>query len=139
MSTGRITQIMGPVVDVTFEEGHLPAIYNALVLDNGGNKLVLETSQHLGEGKVRTVAMDSTDGLVRGMEVTDTGENALTRKMKAFIIVCILNHYSFRQRQGEFNTGSVFKAKTGATTTLSLDPKFVCVYENKVVTKVKTR
>jgi F-type H+-transporting ATPase subunit beta len=69
---GRITQVMGPVVDVQFE-GDLPPILNALETDNGGNRLVLEAAQHLGENMVRTVAMDSTEGLVRGREVRDTG------------------------------------------------------------------
>ncbi|HEX6958153.1 MAG TPA: F0F1 ATP synthase subunit beta [Ferrovibrio sp.] len=69
---GRITQVIGAVVDVQFD-GHLPAILNALHCTNQGNHLVLEVAQHLGENTVRTIAMDSTDGLVRGMEVTDTG------------------------------------------------------------------
>lgn len=69
---GRITQVIGAVVDVQFD-GHLPAILNALHCTNQGNHLVLEVAQHLGEHTVRTIAMDSTDGLVRGMEVTDTG------------------------------------------------------------------
>ncbi len=71
--TGRITQVTGAVVDVHFE-GHLPAILNALYTDNHGQRLVLEVAQHLGENTVRTVAMDATEGLVRGHEVTDTGE-----------------------------------------------------------------
>ncbi len=71
--TGRITQVTGAVVDVQFAE-HLPAILNALETDNRGTRLVLEVAQHLGENTVRTVAMDSTDGLVRGQEVTDMGE-----------------------------------------------------------------
>ncbi len=70
---GKIKQIIGPVVDVAFDEAHVPNIYNALVVENEGKKLVLETEYHLGGGMVRTVAMDSTDGLARGMEVTDTG------------------------------------------------------------------
>ena len=70
---GRISQVIGAVVDVQFGE-HLPAILNALECDNDGNRLILEVAQHLGESTVRTIAMDSTDGLVRGMEVTDTGE-----------------------------------------------------------------
>ena len=70
---GRISQVIGAVVDVQFDE-HLPAILNALECDNDGNRLVLEVAQHLGESTVRTIAMDSTDGLVRGMEVSDTGE-----------------------------------------------------------------
>src|SRR5205809_452560 len=70
--TGRITQVIGAVVDVQFE-GHLPAILNALETQNGGNRLVLEVAQHLGESTVRTVAMDTAEGLVRGQEVTDTG------------------------------------------------------------------
>jgi F-type H+-transporting ATPase subunit beta len=70
--TGRITQVIGAVVDVQFE-GHLPAILNALETQNGGNRLVLEVAQHLGESTVRTVAMDTAEGLVRGQEVGDTG------------------------------------------------------------------
>ena len=70
--TGRITQVIGAVVDVQFE-GHLPAILNAIETRNGGNRLVLEVAQHLGESTVRTVAMDTTEGLVRGQEVNDTG------------------------------------------------------------------
>lgn len=70
--TGRITQVIGAVVDVQFE-GHLPAILNAIETKNAGNRLVLEVAQHLGESTVRTIAMDTTEGLVRGQEVTDTG------------------------------------------------------------------
>src|SRR6187399_3471117 len=70
--TGRITQVIGAVVDVQFE-GDLPAILNALETKNTGNRLVLEVAQHLGESTVRTIAMDVTEGLVRGQEVTDTG------------------------------------------------------------------
>jgi F-type H+-transporting ATPase subunit beta len=69
---GHITQVIGAVVDVQFE-GHLPAILNALETDNQGNRLVLEVAQHLGESTVRTVAMDTSEGLVRGQEVIDTG------------------------------------------------------------------
>src|SRR5512140_2330028 len=71
-SVGRITQVIGAVVDVQFED-HLPAILNAIETRNGGNRLVLEVAQHLGESTVRTIAMDTTEGLVRGQEVTDTG------------------------------------------------------------------
>ncbi len=69
---GRIRQVMGAVVDVQFD-GHLPEILNALETKNQGARLVLEVAQHLGENSVRTVAMDSTEGLTRGQEVTDTG------------------------------------------------------------------
>ena len=69
---GSITQVIGAVVDVRFE-GELPAILSALHVDNGGNQLVLEVAQHLGENTVRTIAMDTTDGLVRGAQVVDTG------------------------------------------------------------------
>jgi F-type H+-transporting ATPase subunit beta len=72
-AVGKITQVIGAVVDVQFED-HLPAILNALETKNGGNRLVLEVAQHLGESTVRTIAMDSSEGLVRGQEVTDTGE-----------------------------------------------------------------
>src|SRR6201988_107780 len=81
MSDGKIVQVIGPVVDVEFEPGRLPAIYNALLVQGVENKdvfaysqkLTLEVAQHLGESQVRTVAMASTDGLTRGMSVEDTG------------------------------------------------------------------
>jgi F-type H+-transporting ATPase subunit beta len=72
---GKVSQIMGAVVDVVFEDDQLPEIMNALEIDHGEEgKLVLETALHLGDSTVRTVAMDSTDGLVRGKKVSDTGE-----------------------------------------------------------------
>ena len=71
---GKISQVMGAVVDVVFEQGHLPDIYNALEVDRGDEgTLTLEVAQHLGDSAVRTVAMDSTDGLVRGTDVRDSG------------------------------------------------------------------
>src|SRR6201991_2324238 len=69
---GKVTQVLGAVVDVQFD-GDLPAILNALTVDNQGRTLVLEVAQHLGENTVRTIAMDTTDGLVRGNEAVDTG------------------------------------------------------------------
>ena len=71
-NVGRITQVMGAVVDVHFD-GELPNILNALHVQNQGKTLVLEVAQHLGEQSCRTIAMDSTDGLVRGQEAADTG------------------------------------------------------------------
>ncbi len=70
--TGRVVEVKGPVVDVQFDD-HLPEILNALETENQGKRLVLEVSQHLGEHTVRAIAMDATEGLVRGQEVTDTG------------------------------------------------------------------
>jgi len=70
---GHVRQVMGAVVDVHFD-GNLPAILNALETTNRDRRLVLEVAQHLGENSVRTIAMDSTEGLVRGQEVSDTGE-----------------------------------------------------------------
>jgi F-type H+-transporting ATPase subunit beta len=75
-ATGRISQVIGAVVDVSFE-GNLPAILSALETDNGGNRLVLEVAQHLGESTVRTIAMDSTEGLTRGQPVRDTGSQIM--------------------------------------------------------------
>ena len=78
MNKGRVTQIMGPVVDVKFDGGKLPEIYNALTVkqsnENGSMNLTFEVALHLGDDTVRTVAMSSTDGLVRGTEVEDTGK-----------------------------------------------------------------
>jgi F-type H+-transporting ATPase subunit beta len=75
---GKITQVIGPVVDVSFPPGELPPIYTALAISNPSidsrvDNLIVEVAQHLGENTVRTIAMDSTDGLVRGMPVKDTG------------------------------------------------------------------
>ena len=70
--TGRVTQVIGAVVDVKFD-GHLPEILNALETMNNGSRLVLEVAQHLGESSVRCIAMDISEGLVRGQDVTDTG------------------------------------------------------------------
>ncbi|MCB9975004.1 MAG: F0F1 ATP synthase subunit beta [Rhodospirillales bacterium] len=72
-ATGKILQVLGAVVDVQFEEGEVPEILSALHTDNNGQTLVLEVAQHLGENTVRTIAMDMTDGLVRGVDVVDTG------------------------------------------------------------------
>src|SRR5215510_2418263 len=76
---GKVIQVIGPVLDVEFEPDHLPELYNALVVERpGGNgvpplKLVAEVQQHIGRNQVRAVAMSSTDGVVRGMEVGDSG------------------------------------------------------------------
>ena len=89
MEMGFIKQVMGPVVDVEFPQGEMPAIYNALRVTNKsiGDKednLVLEVAQHLGDRVVRTIAMDSTDGLIRGDKVKNTG-NTIQTKMKRII------------------------------------------------------
>ena len=70
--SGKISQVLGAVVDIEFD-GELPPMLNALEVDNKGNRLILEVAQHLGENTVRTIAMDTTDGLVRGQTATDTG------------------------------------------------------------------
>ncbi|TAH31676.1 F0F1 ATP synthase subunit beta [Candidatus Saccharibacteria bacterium] len=71
--TGKVTQVVGVVVDIEFGEGNLPAIYNALTLEHDGRALTLEVAQHLSESSVRAISLGSTDGLSRGVEVTDTG------------------------------------------------------------------
>jgi F-type H+-transporting ATPase subunit beta len=73
MQKGKVTQIIGPVVDIRFDRDSLPKLYNAVEIWNDGKKIVLEVMQHLGDDVVRAVSMTSTDGLVRGMEATDTG------------------------------------------------------------------
>ena len=74
MNKGKVIQVMGPVVDVDFSESEIPPIYQALKIKRDESDLILEIAQHIGEGVVRTVAMDTTDGLVRGDEVIDTGD-----------------------------------------------------------------
>src|SRR6202008_1152219 len=77
---GHIVQVIGPVLDVKFEAGHLPAIYNAVRITSDGYNLpepidvTVEVQQHLGEGRVRAVAMEPTEGMVRGMKAVDTGD-----------------------------------------------------------------
>ena len=73
-ATGSVSQVMGPVVDVRFEEGTLPAIYNALTIPKGDKTLTVEVAQHIGDNTARCIAMASTDGLKRGTPVTDTGK-----------------------------------------------------------------
>ncbi len=72
-NTGKVTQVVGVVVDIEFGEGNLPAIYNALTLEHDGKTLTLEVAQHLSESSVRAISLGSTDGLSRGVEVSDTG------------------------------------------------------------------
>ena len=79
-NTGKISQIIGPVVDVAFDQegSSLPKIYNSLhVTKDDGSKVVLEVQSHLGQNTVRAISMDSTEGLVRGAVVTDTGDAIL--------------------------------------------------------------
>src|SRR5690606_5217415 len=73
LPTGKIVQVIGPVVDAEFPPGAVPDILDALTVERGDDELVLEVQQHLGENRVRTVAMDSTDGLTRGTTVVNTG------------------------------------------------------------------
>jgi F0F1-type ATP synthase beta subunit len=78
---GRVVQVIGAVVDVEFD-GHLPDIYNALETTNRGQRLVLEVATHLGESTVRTIAMDATDGLVRGQDVPTQARRSRCRSVK---------------------------------------------------------
>ena len=77
-NVGKVIRVIGPVVDVEFQSGHLPAIYNAVRVTSGGQgnemDVIVEVQQHLGENRVRAVAMKPTDGMQRGMKATDLGE-----------------------------------------------------------------
>src|SRR5882762_4987870 len=73
-SVGKIVQVIGPVIDVEFEPEQLPELYNAVTVKVDSGQLVAEVEQHIGRNQVRAVAMSSTDGIVRGMEVVDTGK-----------------------------------------------------------------
>src|SRR6266478_1821876 len=78
-NVGKVVQVIGPVLDVEFEPGHLPELYNALRIDHPGNgappvRMTAEVQQHIGRNQVRAVAMSSTDGVVRGMDILDTGQ-----------------------------------------------------------------
>ncbi|MBF0170283.1 MAG: F0F1 ATP synthase subunit beta, partial [Nitrospinae bacterium] len=90
-ATGRIKQVIGPVIDAEFPPGRLPKIYNAVYTTReDGSRLIFEVAQHLGENTVRAVSMESTDGLVRGMSVTDTGE-AITTPVGKEVLGRIIN------------------------------------------------
>ena len=89
MNKGKITQVIGPVVDIEFEPGKLPEIYHALKITNPAISsdewnLVVEVAQHLGENTVRAIAMDTSDGLVRGQEVLDTGKQIVSEGISAY-------------------------------------------------------
>ena len=73
LHTGVVTQVMGPVIDVRFPQGHLPELLHAVLIRHGEKTLTAEVAQHIGDGVVRCIAMSSTDGLVRGAEAVDTG------------------------------------------------------------------
>ena len=73
MQEGIINQIIGPVIDIKFEEGHMPELLNAIMIQDGDKKIMAEVAQHIGDDVVRCVALSSTDGLVRGMKALDTG------------------------------------------------------------------
>ncbi|MBT5096123.1 MAG: F0F1 ATP synthase subunit beta, partial [Halobacteriovoraceae bacterium] len=95
MSTGVVRQVMGPVVDVEFPDGNLPGIYNALLLTNAAisaekDNLTVEVAQHLGDNMVRCIAMDATEGLARGQEVSDTGA-AIQAPVGAGVLGRIIN------------------------------------------------
>src|SRR6201986_1456211 len=108
-AVGRITQVIGAVVDVQFEE-HLPPILNALETRNGGNRLVLEVAQHLGESTVRTIAMDTSEGLVRGQEGTDTGQSTEAEILITGIkVVDLLAPYAKGGKIGLFGGAGVGK------------------------------
>ena len=70
---GKVVQVMGPVLDIRFKDGELPALLNAIELENNGKKLIVEVAQHIGDNVVRCIAMAATDGLVRGTDAVDTG------------------------------------------------------------------
>ena len=70
---GTVTQIIGPVLDIKFPDGHLPGLLNAITVENGADTITLEVAQHIGDDVVRCIAMSSTDGLVRGAKAVDTG------------------------------------------------------------------
>lgn len=91
LATGKIKQIIGPVLDVEFPAGRLPQIYNAInIIREDGSVVVAEVAQHLGENSVRAIAMESTDGLMRGMEATDTGD-AITTPVGRAVLGRVLN------------------------------------------------
>src|SRR2546425_7228093 len=95
LSVGKVVQVIGPVLDVEFEPERLPELYNALVIDHPGDgappvRLVAEVQQHIGRNQVRAVAMSSTDGVVRGMEVVDSG-SAITVPVGKAALGRILN------------------------------------------------
>ena len=71
---GKVVQVMGPVLDIRFKDGELPALLNAIEVENNGKKLIVEVAQHVGDNVVRCIAMAATDGLVRGADAVDTGE-----------------------------------------------------------------
>ena len=112
-NVGRISQVIGAVVDVTFDSD-IPSILSALETDNGGNRLVLEVAQHLGENTVRTIAMDSTEGLTRGQEVTDTGQPAL-RLGRGFAATATGRQNQTENQKCRSHRSTLIRPKSGAS------------------------
>ena len=148
-ATGKVRQVMGPVVDVAFATEEVPELLSALTLTNPGisdeeDNLVLEVSQHLGEGVVRTIAMDSTDGLVRGMEVTATGSPIMMPVGKE-VLGRILNVTGdpvdeisiLELNDGEKVRGIIDDESETSYTVKVRDPEHVHDIENKKVSKTK--
>ena len=84
-NTGTVVQVIGPVLDIRFESGHLPALLNAITIEHGGRTLTLEVAQHIGDDMVRCVAMSSTDGLVRGIETVQSRLQALRQQRRQLL------------------------------------------------------
>ena len=121
-SVGKITQVMGAVVDVQFEDS-LPEILNALHCERADGALVLEVAQHLGQSTVRTIAMDATEGLVRGQEVMDTG-GPITVPVGPETLGRILNVVGDPvDERGPVNTSNAFLSIVLLPNSLSNPPK----------------
>ena len=137
MNKGRITQVIGPVLDVEFEPGKLPAIYNALKvtdpsIDNKEWNLVIEVAQHLGENTVRCIAMDSTDGLVRGMDVIDT-DDVITVPVGNEVLGRIMNVTGDPvDEMGELNTEQRFPIHRAAPSFLDQDTTVEAFFERQM-------
>lgn len=123
MNEGRVSQVIGAVVDVSFEGAQLPEILNALEVSKTGDRLVLEVQQHLGESTVRCIAMDSTDGLVRGMKVKNTGR-PIAMPVGAATLGRVLNVIGEPiDEKGPVNTDQYLPIHRAAPAFDQLDPK----------------
>lgn len=87
---GKVIQVTGPVLDIRFPEGELPALLNAIEIDNHGEKLIVEVAQQTGDHTVRCIAMKSTDGLVRGTAAVDTGKPITVLSEKPVLAECLI-------------------------------------------------
>ena len=135
---GTVVQVIGPVLDIRFEDGQLPALLNAIEIELGENKLIVEVAQHIGDNLARCIAMSSTDGLVRGMQAVDTGRS-ITVPVGEQTLGRILRTIEKKYYDSEpLNKAYLYTDRLGLEYTFAEHEKNLLIEEDGVVKDSKT-